>query len=223
MGGTMKKTLAGLAIGAAALTAGGCFGHMDFGDDAGPQAKQEVKLTGFTKIKANGSMDVTVKVGSAESINVEGNEDRVKNFKATVEDGVLVLEEKSDALFGNKGKLHVTITLPDLTAYTINGSGDATIDGVKTEGFSVSVNGSGDATVSGESAKTSISVNGSGDVDAKSLKSKDASVSIAGSGDVSVSADSKLDASVVGSGDVTYFGEAKVTHSVTGSGEISKG
>jgi hypothetical protein len=225
MGGTMKKkAFASIALGVAALTAGGCFGHMEFGDDGGPQTKKDVKLSGFTKIKSNGSMDVSVKVGSPESINVEGSEARVKAFKATVVDGVLVLEEDSNSLFGgNDGKLRVTVTVPDLTAFTINGSGDATIDGVKGKSFAISINGSGDATVTGECDDATISVSGSGDINAKSLDVKNATVSIAGSGDVAVKASVALTASVVGSGDVTYFGEAKVTTSVTGSGDINKG
>jgi hypothetical protein len=224
MGGTMGKSGAAAAVVFAAFSMGGCFGHMDFGDeDSGPQTKQELKLTGFDKVTANGAIDVTITVGEAESINVQGSEERVKNFSAEVKGTTLVLEEKSSGLFGHKGRLHVTITVPKLTAYVVNGSGDATINGVKSDAFSLEVNGSGDITVSGESADCSISVNGSGDINAKGLKTKKASVNIAGSGDIDVSASNDLSVTVAGSGDVTYFGDPKVTTSVTGSGDVEKG
>jgi hypothetical protein len=220
----MRNTLTAAAVVFAAFTMGGCFGHMDLGDeDSGPQTKQELKLTGFDKVSANGAFDVTLTVGSAESITVEGNEERVKNLKAEVKDGTLVLEENSSGLFGNSGKLHVTITVPKLTGYAINGSGDATINGVKSDAFALEVNGSGDITISGESTNCSIGVNGSGDINAKGLKSKKATVTIAGSGDIEVSASDDLTVTVAGSGDVKYFGDPKVTQSVTGSGDINKG
>ncbi len=220
----MRKTLTAAAVVLAAFTMGGCFGHMELGnEDSGPPIKQEIKLTGFEKVTANGAIDVTLTVGSAESINVQGNEERVKNLKAEVKDGTLVLEEKSSGMFGHKGKLHVTITVPNLTGFTVNGSGDATINGVKSDAFSLEVNGSGNITVSGESDSCAIAVNGSGDINAKTLKSKKASVTIAGSGDIDVSASDDLSVTVAGSGDVTYFGDPKVTQSVTGSGDVDKG
>ncbi len=220
----MGKTLTAAAVVFAAFSMGGCFGHMDIGsDESGPQTTQEIKLTGFDKVKANGAIDVTITVGEAESINVQGSAERIKNLTTEVKDGTLVLDEKSSGLFGSKGKLHVTITVPKLTAYAVNGSGDATINGVKSDAFSLEVNGSGDITVSGESISSSIAVNGSGDINAKGLKSKKASVTIAGSGDIDVAVSDDLSVTVAGSGDVTYFGDPKVTESVTGSGDVDKG
>jgi hypothetical protein len=219
----MKRKLATTAIAVAGLATAGCFGGLNLDEDQGPQTTRNVSLTGFSAITANGAIDLTVVVGSAETIKIEGPKERVENLKATVEDGTLVLKEESNGLFGNDGRLRVTVTLPALTALGVNGSGDAYVTGVKSDVLSLSINGSADVEVSGEATSVNVTVNGSGDVNARSLKAKKSEVSIAGSGDVEVAASDELSVSVAGSGDVTYYGDPKVTSAVSGSGDVNKG
>jgi hypothetical protein len=219
----MRKQLATTALAAVGLASTGCFGGLGMDEDHGPQSTKEVTLSGFTAIEANGAIDLTVVVGSAETIKVEGSKERVENLKTSVKDGTLVLEEDSHGLFGNNGRLHVTVTLPALNALGVNGSGDANVTAVKSEAFKLAINGSGDIDVAGEASDFSVVINGSGDVNARSLKTKTCDVSIAGSGDIAVAASDELSVSVAGSGDVTYFGDPKVTSAVTGSGDVNKG
>jgi len=219
----MKKRTATTALAVAGLATAGCFGDLDLDQDQGPQTTRTVTLTGFNAITANGAIDLTVVVGSEETIKIEGAEDRVENLKASVEDGTLVLKEESNGLFGNDGRLQVTVTLPALTALGVNGSGDAYVTGVKSDFLTVSINGSADVDVSGEVITVHVTVNGSGDVNARSLIAKKSEVSIAGSGDVEVAASDELSVSVAGSGDVTYYGDPKVTSAVSGSGDVNKG
>lgn len=218
----MRKAFQFAALGLAVVSVPGCFGGVDFDEDSGPQVKKELKLEGFDKVSANGSMEVTIVVGEKESINLQGDQERIDNLKATVTDGELVLDEDS-GLFGSHGKLHVTITVPSLAAFQLNGSGEAHVSGVDSESFELSVNGSGDLEVSGKADQCTISVNGSGEVDAKDLDAKTSKVAIAGSGDVRTTASDALDVTIAGSGDVTYFGKAKVNSNVTGSGDVTKG
>ena len=219
----MRKQLATTALAVIGLASVGCFGGLGNDEDQGPQSTKEVTLTGFDAIKANGAIDLTVIVGSAETIKVEGAKERVESLKSSVKDGTLVLEEDSNRLFGSNGRLHVTITLPALTALEVNGSGDANVTSVKSEAFSLAINGSGDIDVAGEATDFSVVISGSGDVSARSLNTKTCDVSIAGSGDVAVSASDELSVSVSGSGDVTYYGDPKVTSAVSGSGVVNKG
>ena len=219
----MNKALAAALVVCAALTMEGCIGRALHGDDSGPQSSKTVQLTGFHKVKSKGSADLTITVGGKESITVEGSENRVKSLTTTVEDGTLVLDEKSQGIFGGNGRLHVTITVPSLDGLEIDGSGDAEVTGVKGDTFTVSINGSGDVTVSGDVKSATLAIHGSGDVDAKGLKAKQAGVSIAGSGNINVAASDTLEVSLAGSGDITYYGDPKVTQSVTGSGDVNKG
>ncbi|HXH62011.1 MAG TPA: head GIN domain-containing protein [Fimbriimonadaceae bacterium] len=215
----LNKTLAALAV-CSMLASAGCFIRTDARASNGPQSTKDFNMTGFEKISSNGSMSLTVKVGGAESIKANGDQDRINNLKMSVEDGELVIKEDSKNWFGSHGKLHIDITLPKLTALAINGSGDATVDGVDSDSFSVSISGSGDITATGQAEKCTVSVSGSGDIDVSKIKSKSATVEIAGSGNIAVDASDTLDATISGSGNVSYTGDPKVTKQVAGSGSI---
>ena len=207
-----------------ALATTGCIGAMIQGD-GGPVTSQTVDQTGYTKINISGSADLIVKIGPEESINLEGNQDRVDNVKISVEDGVLVIDEDHDGGFGfSSGKLKITVTAPMITSVKLSGSGDIDITGAHGDSFEATISGSGDINMSGEVDSAAFKISGSGDIMAKGLKAKDVTVSISGSGDADVFASDSLDALIRGSGDITYFGGAEdVKDKVQGSGVISAG
>jgi len=217
----MKKAISAALIGSA-LAAGGCFGGV-LDHEAGPMTSKTSSETGFTKIELNGSADLVIEVGPEESIKIEGNQSRVDNVKTYVKDGVLVIDEKSEGLFGHSsGKLVVTITAPKIDAISLYGSGDIDATGLTGESFDLEIYGSGDVTATGEVDTASFVVKGSGDIQAKDLVAKSTSVDISGSGDVEVYAKKAISASVSGSGEVTYFGGAEdVIKSISGSGEVN--
>ena len=218
----IKKTVSMAMLGGALATTG-CIGAVLH--DGGPMTSQTVSQTGYTKIDLRGSADLIVKIGAEESITINGNEDRVENVEISVEDGVLIIREESDGLFGHSnGNLEVTVTAPSITSVTLSGSGDIDITGAHGESFAVAINGSGDIDVTGEVDSASFTVRGSGDIKAKGLKTKNTTVSISGSGDADVFASDSVDALIRGSGDITYFGGAEdVKDKVQGSGDISAG
>lgn len=219
----IKKTVSIAMLGGALATTG-CFGGL-IHSDGGPVTSQTISQTGYTKIDLRGSADLIVKIGSEELITLDGNEDRVDNVEITVEDGVLVIREESDGLFGHtSGDLTITVTAPSITSVKLSGSGDIDVTGAHGESFSVDLSGSGDIVVSGEVDSASFAIRGSGDIMAKDLKTKATAVSISGSGDADVYASESVDALIRGSGDITYFGGAKeVKDKVQGSGDISAG
>jgi hypothetical protein len=220
----MTKPLSYSATLLALASLGGCF-SVQSEQDARPTTTQDLsKLDSFDTIESSGSADIVVKVGGEEqSINLEGSQSRIDNVETKVVDGKLVIEEKSTGLFGNSGKLKITITVPALKAFELNGSGDVTVTGIESTGFEGEINGSGEMILAGEAETVSLAVSGSGDIIADGLKAKNGTVSIAGSGNVNIAAADQLTVNVTGSGDVTYFGEPKITQTVTGSGEVTKG
>jgi hypothetical protein len=141
------------------------------------------------------------------------------------------------------GVIRYELTVPDLKAIDLNGSGDVTatvssadalrldIDGsgdvewtgLDAESVTIRVAGSGDVEVAGVTSTLDIDLDGSGDIDAGALRSQDAVVSIAGSGDVDVAASDTLSAAISGSGRVTYSGDPAVSAAISGSGDVVPG
>jgi hypothetical protein len=203
-------------------------------------------LSGFNAINVGGPFDVYITQGSTESVKVEAPSDIIGRIITEVEGGTLKIYSKHESnnwSWGNNKKMVVYVTIKDVNAVLLAGSGDVYFkDGLKAKDLKVrvagsgditgkvdassldaSISGSGDISLSGRAETSSVNVVGSGDFTAPNLVTVNTTVTIAGSGDARVNASSKLNASVVGSGDVHYTGGAtSVSKSKSGSGDISR-
>ena len=196
---------------------------------SGPaRADSETRTTApFHAVTFSGSWNVDVKVGKENSVVIEGRKDVISRVKTEVVDGELRvgLEEGVFSLFGNHnlGDLKAHITTPDLTAFTLNGSGRADIDGLTAGTTRIVLDGSGDIKAKGKLDSLALVVNGSGTADLSALETAKASATINGSGDATIDPRETLSAMVNGSGQINYLREGvKVTSVIHGSGMVEK-
>ena len=200
----------------------------------------------FHKIALNGSVDLEVTEGADYHVEVIAPEKVIKDIETKVDDGTLQIGMKHHFGFHiswSSGKTLVRVSLPELDAVSVNGSGDVKATGLKGgHDFEVAVRGSGDVSVSGSAKGVNVGIsgsgdvhfdsgtasalqvriNGSGDVDARALQVRDADVSTHGSGDVSLTltgGNARLE--TAGSGDIDWWGSATVNSSSHGSGDIT--
>jgi hypothetical protein len=204
-------------------------------------------LSGFNAINIAGPFDVKITQGETESVKVEAPADVMDRVLTEVNNGVLKIYSKHDYfhwgdLFGHK-KVLVYVTIKDVNAINISGSGDAWFkDGLTSNSLRLSISGSGDMTgkvevktlessisgsgdmkLSGRAENSTVHVVGSGDFTARNLLTVNSSVRVSGSGDAEINASERVDASVNGSGDVHYTGAARnINSSKSGSGDISR-
>ena len=185
------------------------------------EVAQNRPVTGFDRITLAGSMDAQVRVGEAHSVTVIADETAIDRIVTEVKDGKLVIKQKSGAWRG--GGADVEITLPELTAFAINGSGDADITAVDSEALTLAINGSGDLDVAGRCGASTIAINGSGDIDAQALKCDTVAVTVNGAGDADVYADEQVEVTIRGSADVTVHGnpDRVIPRSIAGSGSFT--
>jgi hypothetical protein len=213
---------------------------------SGKAATETRNLAEFQAIGLNGSMDLTVRQGATQSVQVEADDNLLPLLETVVESGsngatLQVRWAKGKNLY-TRSKVHVTVVVPKLTALASSGSGDLTIESFNTPALKlaisgssdarmnsltvgdlvVSISGSGDVAANGSAGKVMVSIAGSGDVRLADLKADDVSVTIAGSGDAAVNAAKTLDVRIAGSGDVTYGGNPALTTSISGSGEVRR-
>jgi hypothetical protein len=205
----------------------------------GQKTTQPRTVGAFDAIRLEGSIDAAVKVGPSASVAVTIDEN-LQPLVQTRLDGTTLVVKVEDASWSGEGK--VTITLPALRAFAIDGSGDAVIEGgsgdlklaisgsgdLRWSGqatrLDASIAGSGDMKLGGEAESVHFSIAGSGDIAAGPLKARNAEVGVSGSGNVELTmTGGTLSASVAGSGDVTWHGEARVERAaVAGSGSITR-
>jgi len=221
----------------ALLSLTSCVIHVDdgdwstsWGDNHGPKIRgngvrsEESRDVGaFGAIHTRGSFDVDVEVrpGSAYSVRLFGDENILPHVKTFVEDDNLRLEMERGR-YSMDERLYVEITVPELAAFKLYGSGDITVSGLDNASFEAHISGSGDFRASGRTDSLRASISGSGDMHLSELEARDASVSISGSGDIMTFASEHLRARVSGSGDIRYKGRPTTDGHVSGSGSIRR-
>jgi hypothetical protein len=206
----------------------------------GDEVKKDLDLDPFHSIGLSISADVILMQGD-QKVEIDAESNIIDNITTKVKNGSWEIKFKERVK--NYDKITIYITIPDLRAVSVAGSGDIMTKGaftgmdnlslsvagsgdMKLEGeansVSVSIAGSGDVVMAGTANKVDVSIAGSGDVNLEDLVAGGCDVSIAGSGNCKVNTSGSLDVSIVGSGDVYYTGEAKVHSSVMGSGNVHK-
>lgn len=234
----MRNSLA--IIGGCAALAGCNSGDMG----GGPTVSRNYQVGNFHEIEVAGSYDVDVRTGAAPSVSARGSQKRLDKTVVEVQGDKLVIHPQNDHSFfhfgfSGNGSAHFTVTVPQLTASTIAGSGSIKIDKVQGQSFEGTVAGSGDIDLAsveaqrlklttagsgslkaraGKAQAVEYEISGSGDVDAGGVQAQQAKIDVAGSGGVKANALGTADVNIMGSGDVTVTGGAKCTVSKAGSG-----
>lgn len=210
---------------------------------SGQTVKETRNVKGFTRISYGISGTLNVRIGPEFSVVLEGDKDDLEVILTDVSDGRLRIRMENWRFRINE-KVNAYVTLPELTALSVSGSGRAEIlDPVKdADNFSLSVSGSGklyakeiqadefdcgisgsgDIIISGGGSvdRGDISISGSGSYNGPDLEIDHLEVSVSGSGNCVCKAGDSINARISGSGNVTYGGDPRVDARVSGSGRV---
>ncbi len=202
-------------------------------------------LPTFTSIALRTSAEVYLKQGAVQSVVLEGSEKAKKEVQTSVKNGKLTIKTESNewGWSNSSGKLKIYITVKDLEALSVSGSGSIigsdkfTTDDLKlsvsgsgdiemdvdADDMEIRISGSGNVQLKGKSKNNSVSISGSGDLEAKGLEADKYQVSISGSGECSIHVNSEINSRVSGSGSVYYKGSpSKINSKTSGSGKVKK-
>jgi hypothetical protein len=208
-------------------------------------ATRSFPATGFDKVVASGSEDITITTGKAASVVASGPDARLDKLDIRVDGTTLKIDHKSGASWswGKGDEVRIAITMPALLGVHGSGSGDITADSGSGPAFEGSVSGSGDLnvtrinspsvtlrtsgtgdiTAAGQCTSGKFSVSGTGDMALAGLACTTVDVSISGSGDVAARASGTANVRISGSGDVNITGGARCTSHTSGSGDVTCG
>jgi len=208
----------------------------------GAGATRTYDVRDFSTVKLAGSDDVDVRVGGSFSVRAEGDPQVLDRITVTRDGDRLTISRRRSSSWQG-GKARVFVTLPRLTAASLDGSGDLAIDQVRGGGFdarlagsgnlriaqvaadslALSLAGSGNIATSGQTGQLSLNLAGSGNVDATALVAREAAIKSAGSGSIRATVRGPATVSLVGSGDVDLGGGARCTVRKAGSGTVRCG
>lgn len=214
-----SAAVAAALLGALALAA--CEGGVHVGAADGPRATITPDVTAVTAVDIGTSGTMRVAVGDEPSLSITASEDVLDAITVVVHGDTLEIDLPGAWL--NPGAIEYELTMPALSAVTIEGSAD--VDGELApagEGVEVRIDGSGDVDLSGATADAvTVEIDGSGDVTLTDLAASTASVVVGGSGQVRlVGTSDRLAVRIPGSGDVdtTELVAQDVTVEIGGSG-----
>lgn len=204
-------------------------------------------LASFDAIAIAGAIDLVVRQGTQEAVELSADDNLLSLIETVIEDGsrgrTLTIRLRRGVSVSTKNRISATVDVVKLQALSsagagqiqvgelktpslrlaLSGSGDARLQALTTDTLEVRIAGSGDVRGAGTAGQLKVTIAGSGDVDLLPLAADDVTISIAGSGDAKVTANKSLSATIAGSGDVVYTGTAAaIRTSVAGSGRVSK-
>ena len=174
----------------------------------GPVTTKSFDFTGFDAITVNGGADLELIQGDF-LVSVKANEEVFDHLDYEVTDGVLVIKTKDDV--GIRAEEYdITVSLPVLTAITVNGAGEFDLKNGYTadSGLDIDINGAGDLDITGITVPSlNIVVNGAGDIDINDMNVETLAVNISGAGDVDLSGKAgSATFTVSGAGDIDARG-----------------
>jgi hypothetical protein len=210
---------------------------------SGNVVKETRDVSGFNRIRLDGSGNLFVEQGSQEGLQIEAEDNLIPYMDIRVEEDTLVIGFKSNASINPTRPMNFYVTVKNLNEVSLNGSGNADLKALKTDAMTITINGSGGAKSAQLEAKSlkaqvygsgriqadgtvddlSINLSGSGSFSGLDLQSATADITLAGSGDADVNASSTLNVTIAGSGSVRYRGNPNIGRmSIAGSGKISQ-
>jgi len=211
-------------------------------------ATRNIPVPGFSRLRVDAPFIVRVHTGPAASVKASGPPNRLDRLVVESRGDTLVVSTERNwswrgISWGKADTVYVDITVPMLVAVELAGSGDLSVDRIRTGSFSAIVtgsggldvalldtarfnaklSGSGDLSVAGKTGRAELSVTGSGDLRAADLTVGLLGASVLGSGDIAVGTTREARANVTGSGDIRIAGRPICKTSKMGSGDIRCG
>ncbi len=179
-------------------------------------------VSGFEEVELQGVGNLSIQQTGSESLTVEAEEDVLPKIRTEVVNNRLIIGPKPNTSLLTTEPINYRLTVKDLSALEVSGSGGVDAEGISTDELAVTITGAGDVKISGKANSQQVATLGSGDYRAGDLESKEVKVDVGGSGSAVVNVSDELNAEVSGSGSVEYIGDPTVNQYVSGAGRVSK-
>jgi hypothetical protein len=213
------------------------------GIDGNGQRRDEVRdAVAFSKIRSDCDLDVKVTQGDVQSVTVSLDSNLLHLVSTRVSGDTLHVDVSRDVDKIVDGP-HVLITMPELTAARLAGSGTMTLaldepsspldlylsgsGSVRFNGTTAVtgayLSGSGDMRLEGTTSDLDLALSGSGSIRSQNLAADSASIDLSGSGDISATVSDSVKVSLSGSGHIDLYGGAAIDdYRNSGSGELAR-
>ena len=180
----MKK-LIGFGVLVSMVTFTGCHYYGPCLDGSGPVISEIREISDFTGVSNNGSFDVFVSQADEFYVEVVAKGNLIPIIETYVSGTTLRIGTKDGTCFRSNSPVEVYVSLPELEALSLSGSGEVTADIAESQVFKCSNSGSGHISIETvRSEDFTITNSGSGTVDVDESTTNDVSLVQSGSGSI---------------------------------------
>jgi hypothetical protein len=210
---------------------------------SGKIVKQTVDVKDFDRVSLEGSGNVYIEQGQAESLTIEADDNILPLLDTRVRGSELVLGTQLNKSINPSKPILYRLTVKDLQGISLKGSGNFYMEPAQSQNMEIGLYGSGDIVIKGLDADSlSINLSGSGNISIGKIAVKTIDTTVNGSGDVKLDGKSdsqkiaisgsgnylagdletvSADVRIPGSSDVTVWVTDKLNVNVPGSGNLS--
>jgi hypothetical protein len=210
--------------------------HVDIsGAKASPMVSRQLAWTSET-LTIDLPIDVTYVQGPVAGVEIRGpravvDRLRVEEGRISLTDGdgnhydlnadSLTIDRNGIRFHSNADQTRIVVTAPNVSSFTLDGSGDLAIQGYNQPALTLALNGSGDINASGQTTGLVVATAGSGDAELDDLQALNAEIALSGSGDADISTSNTVKIAISGSGDVSLRRQpVSETSTISGSGSV---
>lgn len=201
----------------------------------------------FSEVALNVPAKVYLEQGDEQNVRIAAKESTLEDLITEVNGRKLTIRFPNKNIFKrnyNPGKIEIYITVPEVGALSVSGSGDIIVEELEARILQLAVSGSGNIEIDeldskkvkgsisgsgsigvgkgGVAEALAVSISGSGNFNAKYFEADAVTVHTSGSGNCYVLSNGSVKARVAGSGTVFYGGNPSIDASVAGSGKVRK-
>jgi hypothetical protein len=212
-----RLILTASALLAFAAVATGCTGAKGEGQTV---AESRTVAT-FQRVDTAFGIDVIVKTGPAQPIEVRAQSNILPLVTTVVESGTLHIgaNQELNALVA----VTVVISAPDVDAISLSGGADGTVTGFAGDHLDVAMSGGGDLTVAGTAATVSVEASGGSEAHLSDLAIGTLEVELSGGSTVLARVSDEVRGSASGGAHVTVIGDARLNVQTSGGAEVGRG
>ena len=212
---------------------------------ASGQHTKVVKVQNFNQISVASGIDLYIRQGNTETVNVKSSAELLKDVIIKKEGNNLIIKYKDNvswerlfkggkitayvtyktlnSLFASGGSdvfTQNTIKTPRIDIHASGGS-DLKLD-LMTQNLQLHASGGSDVNLRGKAINMEVNSSGGSDLDALDFIVENAKVNSSGGADVSIHVNKALEANASGGSDVQFKGDASLKNNSSKSGEVRR-
>jgi len=186
---------------------------------ASADTQKTYDFSGFDEIDLAAGVEVVYTRGSDYSVVADFRKGGPDDMKIREDGGRLYISRKSTSGWGDKLRVTVKVTSPDLNAVEASSGASIQASGIQSDAFALKVSSGAAVDLSGTCDKITIKVSSGGSADAKGLKCKSVTAAASSGGSAKAYASDSASSKTSSGGSVDIWGkptDRSANHSISG-------